>query len=133
MNVHWTFLVGTLIWLWHLTDILLKGLLSDGDPRILLLQWGLSSLGVCSVSSDNFFIFRYACLSLELTSVNSQFIFFVYILFKKDTKIKKWWNILKRNEFIKERWGGPTFKLWTGSWGPTFKFWRGSWGPTFKL
>ena len=39
----------------------------------------------------------------------------------------------EKNEFIKERSGGPTFKLWRVSRGPTFKFWRGSWGPTFKL
>ena len=45
INVHWAFLVGTWIWLYRVTDILLKGLLSDRDPRMLLLQWGLSSLG----------------------------------------------------------------------------------------
>ena len=39
----------------------------------------------------------------------------------------------EKNEFIKERWGGPTFKLPGGPWGPTFKFWTGCWGPTFKL
>ena len=32
------------------------------------------------------------------------------------------WNILKKSEFIKERWGVPIFKLWGGSRGPTFKF-----------
>ena len=37
IKVHWTFLVGIWIWLWRFTDILLKGLLNDGDPRILLL------------------------------------------------------------------------------------------------
>ena len=26
----------------------------------------------------------------------------------------------EKNEFIKERWGGPPFKLRRGSWGPTF-------------
>ena len=30
-------------------------LLSDNDPRMLLLQWGLSPLGFYLVSSDNFF------------------------------------------------------------------------------
>ena len=39
----------------------------------------------------------------------------------------------EKNEFIQEKWEGPTFKLRKESWGPTFKFWRGSWGPTFKL
>ena len=57
------------------------GLLSDGDPRVLSLQWGLSSLGFCSVSSDIFFVFRCTCLVLTHS-------FFVYNLFKKDTKIK---------------------------------------------
>ena len=42
-------------------------LLSDSDPRMLLLQWGLSSLGFCSVSSDNLFVFRYTYLPLVLT------------------------------------------------------------------
>ena len=42
-------------------------LLSDSDPRMLLLQCGLSSLGFCSVSSDNFFVFRYTYLPLVLT------------------------------------------------------------------
>ena len=58
---------------------------------MLLLQWSLSSLGFCSVSSDNFFFFRHTHLPLVLTIdfCNSQLIFFfVYILFKKDTKIK---------------------------------------------
>ena len=55
------------MWLWRLTDILLKGLLSDGDPKMLLLQWDLSLPGFCSVSSDNFVVFRDTCLSLELT------------------------------------------------------------------
>ena len=29
------------------TNIIQKGLLSDGDPRMLLLQWGWGSLGFC--------------------------------------------------------------------------------------
>ena len=46
INAHWTFLVVTWIWLWPLTDILQKLLLSDGDPRMLLLQsWGPESQG----------------------------------------------------------------------------------------
>ena len=32
----------------------------------------------------------------------------------------------EKNEFIQEKWEGPTFKLRKESWGPTFKFWRGS-------
>ena len=60
-------------------------------------------------------LFRYTCLSLVMTIISVTHFFFEYIL------------------FIKKRWGGPTFKLWKGSWGPTFKFWRGSWVPTFKL
>ena len=39
----------------------------------------------------------------------------------------------EKNEFIKEMWRDPTFKLWRGSWGLTFKLWRVSLGPTFKL
>ena len=27
----------------------------------------------------------------------------------------------EKNEFIQEKWEGPTFKFWRGSWGPTFK------------
>ena len=117
INVHWPFLVGTWIWLWYLTDILLKGLLSDGNPRTLLLQWGLSSLGFCSVSSDNFFIFR--CAWLVLTH---SWYFFLYISYLKKTERQKFdENFWKKNKFIKESWGGPTFKLWRGSWGSTFK------------
>ena len=83
------------------------------------VHWGSVQTYLFIFSDDYYF-----CYSL----------FFEYILLKKDTKIKKRWNILKKkNEFIKKRWGGPTFKLWKGSWGPTFKFWRGSWVPTFKL
>ena len=122
------FLVGTWIWLWRITDILLKGLLSDSDPRMLLLQWGLSSLGFCSVSSDNFFVFRYAYLSLVLAIDfwNSQLIVFLYISYLK-----------------KSQRGGPTFKLWRGSGVLLLNFeggpevpplsFRGVPGPTFKL
>ena len=81
INVHWTFPVGTWTWLWPLTDILLKELLSDSDSRILLLQRGLSSLGFCSVSSDNFFVFRYTYLPLTIEICNSQLIFFcIYLI-----------------------------------------------------
>ena len=71
-----------IIWLWLLTDILQKGLLSDGDPRMLLLQWGWGSLGFCSVFSDNFFVVTYTCLSLVLTIdfCYSQLIFFLYLI-----------------------------------------------------
>ena len=107
-------------------DILQKGLLSDGDPRMLILQWGWGSLGSCSVFSDNFFVARYTCLSLVLTTdfCYSQLMFFC-ILFKKDTKINKLNKTMKypeKNEFNKERLRGPTFKFRKGSWGPTFKF-----------
>ena len=98
------------IWLWCLTDILLKGLLSDGDPRVLLLQWGLSSLGFCSVSSDNFFVFR--CAWLVLT--HSWYFSFVYILFKKDTKIKKRSNILKKMNSLKKGEGAPLLNFEVG-------------------
>ena len=90
INAHWTFLVVTWIWLWPLTDILQKLLLSDGDPRMLLLRWGWGSLGFCSGFSDNFFVVTYTYLSLVLTIdfCYSQLIIFC-ILFKKGTKINK--------------------------------------------
>ena len=49
------------------------------------------SLGFCSVSSDNFSVVTYTCLSLVLTIdfCYAQLIFFVYILFEKDAKINK--------------------------------------------
>ena len=89
-NAHWTFLVVTWIWLWLLTDILPKLLLSDGDTRMLLLQWGWGSLVFCSVFSHNLFIVTYTYLSLILTIdvCYSQLIIFC-ILFKKVTKISK--------------------------------------------
>ena len=71
INVHWTFLVATWIWLWPLTDIPQKGFLRDGDPRMLLLQWGWGSLGFCLVFSDNFFFVTYTCSSLVLTVTHS--------------------------------------------------------------
>ena len=80
---NWSFLIETWIWLWPLPDILQKGLLSDGDPRMLLLQWGWGSLGFYSVSSDNFFVVTYNCLSLVLTIdfCYSQLIFFcIYLI-----------------------------------------------------
>ena len=126
--------MGPWVWLWRLTYILLKGLLSDGDARILLLQWGLSSLGFCSVSSDNFFVFRYTYLSLVLTIdfCYSQLIFFVYILFKKDTKIKKWWNILKKMNSLKKGEGVPLLNFERGPGIPLLNF-RAVPGPTLKL
>ena len=68
-----------------LQDILQKGLLSGGDPRMLLLQWGWGSPGFCSVFSDSFFVVTYPYLSLTLTIdfCYSQLTFFC-ILFKKD-------------------------------------------------
>ena len=48
-------------------------------------------------------------------------------------EVKKTMKCSEKNEFIKERWGGPTYKLRRGSWGPTFKFWRRSWGSNFKF
>ena len=73
----------------------------------------------------NLFVVRYTCLSLELTIDFCYSHFFVYILFKKDSKIKKSMKYSEKNEFIKERWEGPTTKLWRGSWGPTFKLYGG--------
>ena len=138
-NVHWTFLMATWIWLWPLTDILQKGLLSDGDPRMLLLQWGWVSLGFCSIFSDNFFVVTYTCLSLVLTIdfCYSQLTFFCNLFKKTQNKISK----KKTIKYSEKKWihsrrvrGGPTFKLRRLSWGPTFKLWRGaegpgSWGP----
>ena len=127
--------MGTLIWLSRLTDILLKGLLSDGDPRMLLLQWGLSSLGFCSVSSDNFFVVRYTCLSLVLTidiCYLQLIFFFVYILFKKGTKIKKTMNYLEKNEFIKKGVGVPLLNFEGDPGVPILNFGRVP-GPTFEL
>ena len=73
--------MATSMWLWPLTDILQKGLLSDGDPRMLLLQWGWGSLGFSSVFSDDFFVVTYSFLSLVLTIdfCYSQLIFFLYL------------------------------------------------------
>ena len=50
--------------------------------------WG--SLGLCSVSSDNFFVVTYTCLSLVLTIdfCYSQLKFFC-ISFKKDIQLNK--------------------------------------------
>ena len=66
--------------------------------------WG--SLGFCSVSSDNFFLVTYTCLSFVLTIdfCYSQLILFC-ILFKKDTQINKWKkriNILKKMISLKK-------------------------------
>ena len=121
-------------------------MLSDIDPRILLLQWDLSSLGFCSVSSDIFFVFRNTYLPLVLTIdfCNSQLIyFFVYILFKKDTKIKKRSTILNKMNSLKKGEGvpflnfeaGPGILLLNFEGGPGFPLlnFRGLPGPTFKL
>ena len=51
----------------YLKDKLQQGLLSDGNLRMLLLQWDCGSLGFCLVFSDNFFAVTYTCLSLVLT------------------------------------------------------------------
>ena len=96
--------MGNWTLLWRVTDILLKGLLSDKDQRMLLLQWGFSSLGFCSVSSNNFFVFRYTFLSLVLTIdfCNSQLIFFLYISYLKKTQSKKRLNILQKMNSLKK-------------------------------
>ena len=85
----------------------------------VITSMGLGSVGFCSVSSESFFVVTCTCLSLVLAFdfCNSQLIFFVSYL-KKDTKInisKKTFKYSEKNEFIKERWGGPTFKLRRGS------------------
>ena len=116
-----------------------KRIANDGDPRMLLLQWSLSSLGFCSVSSDNFLVVRYTCLSVT-------HIFLVYTLVKTDTKIKAIMKYCEKNEFIKERWEVPLLNFERGPGvplsnfeegpgvpllnfrevpGPTFKFWGG--------
>ena len=104
---------------------------------ILLLQWGLSSLGFCSVSSDNFFVFR--CTWLVLTH---SWYFFVYIFFKKETD-KKRWNILKKMDLLKKGEGvsllnfegGPGVPLLNseGSPGVPLLNFRGVPSPIFKL
>ena len=111
----------------RLTDILLKGLLSDIDPRMLLLQWGLSSLGFCSVSSDNFFVVRYTCLSLVLAiDFCYSHVFFVYILFKKDTKIKKNDEIFwKKMNSLKKGEGVPLLNFERGPGAPLLNFEEG--------
>ena len=108
INVHWAFFVATWIWQWPLTDILQKGLLGDGDRRMLLLQWVWGSLGFCSVFSNNFFVVTYTCLSLLLTIdfCYSQLIILVSY-FKKAQKLRKKIKYSEKNEFIKKRWGGP--------------------------
>ena len=110
--------------------------ITNGDPRILLLQWSLGSLFLAQFSSDNFFFLVYTFLSLVLTIdfCCSQLILF-FILFKKDKKIvsRNKMNYSQKSEIVKERWGGPSYKLCRALWGPTFKHWRGSWDPIFKL
>ena len=80
---------------------------------------------------------------MYLTSVNSQLIFFVYILFKKDTKIKKGWNILKEMNSLKKAEGVPLLNFEGGPGVPLLNFegvlgvpllnFRGVPGTTFKL
>ena len=97
--------VGAWVWLWPLTDILRKGLLSDGDSRMLFLF---------IFSVDYWFL---------LLIVN---IFFVYILFKKDTKIDHWKkrNILRKMNLLKKGEGVPLLNFDGGPRsqhpGPTF-------------
>ena len=119
INVHWAFLVATWIWQWPLTEILQKGLLGDGDRRMLLLQWIWGSLGFCSVFSNNFFVATYTCLSLLLTIdfCYSQLIFFVSYFKKAQKKKKKRWNILKKMNSLKKGEGVPllNFEVDSGS------------------
>ena len=96
------------------------------SKNVVTTVLGLGFTIFYSVSSDNFLI------------ANIYFIIFVTIDFCYSQLIFKKMKYSEKNEFIKERWGGPTFKLWTGSWGSTFKLWRVSWvlgsqgpGPTF--
>ena len=107
--------------------------------------WG--SLGFCSVSSDNFFVVTYTCLSLVLTVdfCYSQLRCF-YILFKKDTEInkqkkqrilKKKMNLLKKGEGVPllNFLGGPGVALLDFEGGPGVPLlnFRGVPGPTFQL
>ena len=69
---------------------------------------------------------------MYLTSVNSQLTFFVYILFKKGTKIKKGWNILKEMNSLKKAEGVPLLNF-EGVLGVPLLNFRGVPGPTFKL
>ena len=75
-------------------------------------------------------IIFFRCTWLVLT--DNWYFFCIYLIWKrhKDKKTRKY---SEKKEFIKERWEGPTFKLWRRSRDSTFKFWRGSWGSTFKL
>ena len=65
----------------------------------------------------SFFRYFFGCqiywftLVLTFDFCYSQLIFFVYMLFKKDAKIKKTMKYSEKNKFIKERWRGPTFKF----------------------
>ena len=122
--------MGNWTLLWRVTDILLKGLLSDSDQRMLLLQWALSSLGFCSVSSYNFFVFRYTFLSLVLTIdfCNSQLIFFLYISYLKKTQSKKRLNILQKMNSLKK---GEGVSLLNFEGGPGSRVPR-SWVPGYR-
>ena len=84
---------------------------------MLLLQWVLSSLGFCSVSSDNFFVFRYTYLPLVLTIdfYNSQLIFFLYIPYLKKTQRQKTIKYSEKNELIKKGEGIPLLNFEGGS------------------
>ena len=119
---------------------------NNGDPRMLWLQWVWSHYFLSSFFRK-FFVGVCTFLSLVLTIdfCYSQLIFLASY-FKNTKKLNKWkkiWNVLKKNELIKEGWGGSTFKLWRDCWGPTFNFsggpgvpfliLRGVPGPTSKL
>ena len=81
-----------------------------------LLQWGLSSLGFCWISSNNFFVFKYTYLPLVLTIdfCNSQLILFLYISYFKKIQRQKTIKYSENNEFIKERWGVPLLNFEEG-------------------
>ena len=71
---------------------------------------------------------------MYLTSVNSQLIFFfVYILFKKDTKIKKRWNILKKMNSLKKAEGAPLLNFEGGPGVPLLYFEEGTGVPLLNF
>ena len=93
---------------------------------MLLFQWGLSSLGFCSVSSDVFFVFSfYLSLVLAIDFCNSQLIFFCIYLISKRHKDKKRLNILKKMNSLKKVEGVPLLNFEGGPGVPLLNF-RGS-------